>query len=430
MSVGVVGVNHRTAPIEVRERFHVRDEGIREAVTRVRHAAGVEECVVLSTCNRTEYYLYGNGVEIDRSEMERTLLAMAELEPSAGACLYWRRELETVTHLFRVVSGLDSLVIGEHQIQGQVKAAYELGRKETPESLGTVMHRLFQSALATGGKVRARTRIGEGAASVPTAATQLAVKVFGTLGGRTAVVLGAGAMGKLTLGCLMKEGIERAKVTNRTPERAERLAAELGVTALPLEGLDAELAQLDVLVTSTAASHPLITAARIRDARASELRPLVVLDISVPRAVEPEVGNVPGVFLYNVDDLQRVVDTAQAARGERGSAAAEIVARQAAEFWRWFRAREVVPVIREIRERAEMIREREIEAALATLEPLREADREKIRHASRQVVSKLLHGPLTRLRELASGPEDLTSIEVACRLFDLDRGESGEEDAE
>ena len=427
MPIAVSGVNHRTAPIDARERFHVAGRARDVAVGRLREGSAVEECVVLSTCNRTEYYFYapgaGKGVE---EAVVRTMAWTAGLSAGEAAeYIYFRREYDMVVHLYRVVSGLDSLVIGEPQIQGQVRDAYEEAREGSGGDVGPVLHRLFQSAQATGGQVRSGTRISEGAASVPSAAVELAGKVFGSLEGRTAMVLGAGKMGEITLRCLRDEGVEGILVASRTLERACEVSRRVGGTAIPYPEFWDRLAEVDVIVTSTSAPHPIVTAERLRGARRGG-GPLVVLDIALPRNVEPRAGELQNVFLYNIDDLQRVVEQAEEARAEELPSAEEIVQEHARRFWRWYRARQAVPVIRGMREHAERVRRREIETALARMEGLSEADRERIHMATRTALNKILHGPTTALREMAQEEEGLELLEAARRLFPVDGREDDE----
>lgn len=421
MPVAVSGVNHRTAPIEVRERFHVAGRAREEAVAWLRDASDVEECVVLSTCNRTEYYFYAPGAGTGVEEVVVRAMARPAGLPARAAreYVYFHREYDCVVHLYRVVAGLDSLVVGEPQIQGQVRDAYRRARERPEESVGPVLHRLFQSAQAAGGEVRSRTKVSQGAASVPSAAVELAGKVFGSLEGRTAMVLGAGKMGEMTLRCLRDEGVEGILVASRTLGHARQVSGRVGGTAIPYPEFWDRLPEVDVVVTSTSAPHPIVTAERLRTARAGG-GPVVVLDIALPRNVEPAAGDLQNVFLYNIDDLQRVVEQTERVRAGELPAAGKIVEEHGRRFWRWYRAREAVPVIRGMREHAERIRRREIETALERMEGLSEADRERIHMATRAALNKILHRPTTALREMAQEEEGAELLEAARRLFPAD----------
>ncbi len=419
MSLGIVGLSHRTAPIEVRERFHLEGERLDAAVRRLMEGNALGECVVLSTCNRTEAYFTGPEPRRAERRVVRAMSRTAGFEPEKAAThLFRHRDRAAVSHLYRVAAGLDSLVLGEHEIQGQVGDAYRRARS-VDESVGPVLHRLFQSALSAGGRVRAATDVGRGAASVPSAAVELAEKVLGSLGARRVLVVGTGDMGALALRCLLDAGVRRPLIASRSRERARALAAEMGGEALTPEEVWSRLDEVDVLLASTASTRPFLTADRIRRARRPE-RALVLLDIAVPRNVEASAGDLPGVFLYNIDDLQRVVEAAHRARaGERPTAEA-ILDEEAERFWAWYRARRAAPLIRRMRERAEATRRHEIERALREVGGLSEADRERIHMASRLALNKILHGPTTALRHMARQEDGDRLLEAASRLLGLD----------
>lgn len=427
-TLALVGASHHTAPIEVRERFHVGEEAVGAFLAAVRRRPGVHECVVLSTCNRSEVYLRADDREGAETAARHALAEHAGMSPEEAAPhLRVRFGRDAALHLFRVVSGLESLVVGEPEIQGQVGDAYETAREADPDNVGPVLHRLFQAVLAGGGEVRARTRLGEGAASVPSAAVQLVQKVFGSLEGRRGVVVGAGEMGRMTLGALLDRGFAEVLVASRTRERAEATAGSTGARPVPYRSVWQHLGGTDVLVTSTAAPHPVVTADRMRELRTGRSAPLVVVDIAVPRDVEPAVGDLPGVFLYNIDDLQRVVRSTEALRSGEREAAAAILEESADEFWRWYQAREAVPLIREVRERAERVRRRELEEALRGIEGLTEEERAAIHRATRLALRKVLHGPTVGLRKLAVEEGGTEWIEVARRLFGFEEELDGEE---
>lgn len=421
MTLALVGASHRTASIEIRERFHVGHESVGSFLDRVRRDPGVRECVILSTCNRSELYLRAESRERAEAVGRSALAERAAMAPDeAGDHLYVLRGREVARHLFRVVSGLESLVVGEPEIQGQVGDAYDAAREADPENVGPVLHRLFQAALSAGGEVRARTRLSEGAASVPSAAVQLVQKVFGDLEGRRALVVGAGEMGRSTLGALLDRGFEEVLVASRTVERAEATARRTGARPVPYRTVWRRLEDTDVLVTSTSAPHPVVTVEKMRGLRGDRGTPLVVVDIAVPRDVEPGVGELPGLFLYNIDDLQRVVKATEETRSGEREAATALLEEGVDDFWRWYQAREAVPLIRELRERAERVRRREVEEALRNIEGLSEEDRAAIHRASRLALKKVLHPPTVGLRELAADDRGFEWLEVARRLFGLE----------
>lgn len=420
MSLVVLGLNHRTAPIEVRERFHVPEAALGRVLGELVDARAVRGCVVLSTCNRTEAYFAAADAEAGIDRVLGVLCGHAGVaRRRAEELVFVHRGRAVAEHLYRVTSGLDSLVLGEPQIQGQVARAYRRAREVGGDAPGAVLHRLFQTALSAGGDVRADTRLAEGASSVPSAAVGLARKVFGSVEDLEALVVGTGKMGRLTAAVLRDQGVGRILVASRDPSRARRAAEAVGGEPVPHAGVWEAVGEVDLIVTSTVARRPLLTVDRLAVARKGVGEPLVVLDIAVPRNVEAGAGALPGIFLYNVDDLQRVVETAERERRGEVPVAEGIVRERAAEFWGWYRARRAVPAIRALRRRAEEIRHRELERAMEGL-GLSEEERERLHVASRSTLNKILHGPTTALRELAQGAASADRLEMACRLLGIE----------
>lgn len=412
-TIALVGLSHQTAPIELRERVYVDAASVRHTVREVMESPAVQECVVLSTCNRTEFYLHAADPASAEAVAIDAVAARAGMSPGeVEAYLYHRHGHEGVLHLFRVAAGLDSLVVGEAEILGQVGDAYELGLS-LPDSVGPVLHRLFQSAQAVGGAVRSETSLGRGAASIPSAAVRLAAKVFGSLEGRSAMVLGAGEMGITTLRCLLSEGISEVLVANRTLDRARETVAQIGGRAISLEAVWEAMHDVDILVTSTSAAEPLVTRDRLASSRVQVGSPLVVLDIALPRDVEPGVGGLPGIFLYNIDDLQKVVGATEEARRAEAAPAEALATDHATRFWRWYRSREVGPLIRGLRAHGEAVRVAELERLLAGLDGLNDTEREQIETATRRLLNKLLHPSTVALRQAAADPN---AIEFLDRL--------------
>ena len=424
MPFAVVGLSHRTAPVEVRERFAFHPSEAPDALRSLLDKPGVGEAALISTCNRTELYLHLLEAEQGVAHAKQVLASQAgELSEPAERFLYVRREKDVVRHLFRVVSGLDSMVLGEVQIQGQVRDAYEAARSltHTHPAVGAALNRLFQKALAIGSRVRAETRIAEGAASVPSAAVELARKIFGSLRGRRGMVLGAGEMGELTLQCLVNEGLESLIVASRDLTRARKLAEDLRGSAVPYREFLDHLQDVDILITSTGAPHPVVTHAQFRRTMVDEPRsPLFVIDIAVPRDVEPAVGDLPNVFLYSIDDLEHVVTANLERRRAEIPRAEELVEEAAADFWRWYSGLRAVPVLKRLRERADELRRAELERTLSHLDHLSAEDREQIDRLTRSLLQKLLHGPTKRLKEAAEDGCEHDVLEAARFLFDLD----------
>lgn len=421
--LSVVGVSHLTASVGIRERVAFTSAEARAALEALRTSAGIEEAVLLSTCNRTEFYLYpGSDLHVEAAEAELSKKA-GELVGGIKQHLYRHESTDAVQHLYRVAGGLDSLVLGEAEIQGQVKAAYALAKKVPvhPPLAGPVIHRLFQSALAAGGRIRSQTPIGEGAASVASVAVELARKIFGSLAGRQVMILGAGATAELVVGALERDGIRGLVVSNRTYERAQELAGKLSGKAVHFDEMPFALADTDVLVASTAAPHPLVTLDGFRQAMGGgRARPLLILDLAIPRDVEPAVGGEANVFLYNVDDLREIVDDNLLVRRASVSDAEAIVEEFADTFRRWHDARDVVPVIQNLRGRWEAVRQSELDRLLKRLDHMPTGDREAVAAFSKRLLNKLLHEPTSRLREGAGNGRGPEIIDALRYLHDLE----------
>ncbi|HEX8392176.1 MAG TPA: glutamyl-tRNA reductase, partial [Longimicrobium sp.] len=330
----------------------------------------------------------------------------------------------------RVSSGLDSMILGEPQIQGQVKEAYSVAREVAgPDGpvVGPALHRMFQTAFSVGGRVRSETALGVGAASVPSAAVDLAKKIFGALKGRKALILGAGEMSELTLELLRGEGVRTAIVANRTYERARELAERCGGEAIQWEDFGAALPSVDIVICGTAAPHPVLTRERLRAALpGGPQRPLCIIDIAIPRDVEAGVGDEPNVFLYNVDDLRQIVDDNLGRRHAELPAAGSIVAEGVEDFWQWYAGLAVVPTIRALRDRGEEVRRGEVERAMRQLAHLSPQDQAAIDALTRAVVNKVLHAPTVRLRSAAGNGRGTGVLDTVRYLFELDAEPRGD----
>ena len=331
---------------------------------------------------------------------------------------------DAVAHLFRVTSGMESMILGEAQIHGQVRRAWEIGRA----SAGALLHRLFQTALQVGARVRTETALSRGAASISSASVLLARQIFGSLAGRRAMVLGAGEMAELALECLVSEGVRAAVVANRTYERACELAERHGARAMHYDQCWAELREVDLLISSTSAPHAIVSPALVAPALASRgPRPLCILDIALPRDVEASVGALDHVYLYDLDDLQAVV-AANLERRERELPSAEqVVAEETQRLWDWVAGLQAVPVLTQMRAHMDTVRERELSQLLRRLPGLEDADRQTIEHFSRTLMNKFLHEPTVRLRAAASNGRGLGVVDAARYLFALEHGASDAE---
>jgi glutamyl-tRNA reductase len=429
MTLTLIGLSHHTAPLPVRERFAAEVQAGRHDAGVVRDLEGVREAVLLSTCNRTELYL------VTERELEPSvLLGMLPNPPGLELSelpgyTYLRRENAVVEHLHRVVASLDSMLLGEPQIQGQVRSAYESALKLQREQrvVGPVLSRLFENALRVGGRVRAETRLSEGAASIPSAAVELAGKIFGSLRDRRAVVLGTGEIGALALDCLAAEGA-RVSVVSRTPGRARELATRARGVAVSVEELARLLPGIDIMVTATAAPHAVITRAFVERVLPHGPRePMLIVDLALPRDVDPDVGEIENIFLYNLDDLHLVIAGTLEKRRAEVPFAEAIIRAGVADFWQWYRALDVIPLIRQMRERAEQMRVQEVDRALRTLPHFTDQDRAVVDGLTRQLLAKLLHQPTVRLREAAASGEHTELVEAARLLFELENRNGGDE---
>jgi glutamyl-tRNA reductase len=411
VTLALVGISHHRAPVELRERVAVDPRGA-EALAR-RLADDVGEGVCLSTCNRTELYVVGPGAQ---ASAEAALVGLGGEE--IGGALYRLRDEAAALHLFRVAAGLDSMVPGEGEILGQVRGAFERG------AAGPVLDRLFRQALHAGRKARTQTAIGESPASVSSAAAALAEQVFGDLRGCRILLVGAGKVGEAAARNLVARGAELAFVANRTLDRADRLAARLGGVAIPLERAVEELASADVVISSTGAAEVVLGRDEVAGAhRARKGRPLFIIDLAVPRDVDPAVAELDGCYLYDIDDLEAVVAETLAGRRKEAERAERIVAEEAERFREWQASLEVVPAIASLRARAEEIRRGELRRAEARLGRLTEAERTVVEAVTAQIVNKLLHLPTVRMKQAAAAADGVLYAETVRHLFGLGEDE-------
>jgi len=413
-----VGISHNTAPLEIRERLSVDNAALAAALPKLKSNPRIEEAVVLSTCNRTEVY----AVTRTRADDEILTDFLAECGGLACGdiedCLYKYAGHHAAKHLLSVACGLDSLAFGETQILGQVRSAY--GTADRSGCTGPVLNALFQKAASVGKRARTQTAISRGAFSIGAAAVELARFVFTDLAGRKALLIGAGQMSKLAATHLKAHGIERVYVANRRPERMEALVRELGAEPIGFDEIDAIMRQVDVVISATGASSPIITRDRVEQVvRERGCAPLFMIDIAVPRDIEPEAAAVEGVFVYNIDDLRFLVERSRAEREAEAEKVLVIIERETECFMAAMRELEAVPIIRLLRDKFESVYECEWEKASSKLSHLPDEDRERVRRAIRSAVKKLTHDPIIRVKEYAadSQPEKLALVR---ELFDLD----------
>ncbi len=417
--VVVAGVSHHTAPLDVRERLALTPARTRCLVGGVVTSGDAAEAVAISTCNRTELYL----VQPDAPDLHEVaiaeLLAIAgEHDPLPHDAFYVHRGERALLHLYRVAGGMDSLVPGEAEVLGQVRESLALSRAEN--AVGPVLSRLFESAIETGRRVRTETAIGTSPASVGSVAAVVAREALDGLDDATVLLVGAGKVAELCAVNLLARGAGRVWVMNRTMQKAAQLADRFEGEPVPMDELEQRLAAADVVICATNAPHHIVHAEQVERAlSARPERPLCVIDLAVPRDVEPAVGDLPGVELHDIDALESVVSRNRAARAGEAVQGEEIIAVEADRFRRWLASLDVVPAITGLRDRAEAIRMSELLRYEGRWESLSQRDRELVERLTRSIVRKLLHEPTVRLRDGALDREGRDLAAAVHELFDL-----------
>jgi glutamyl-tRNA reductase len=412
VNLSLVGVSHHSAPVELRERVAVDLTGAADLAEALADGC---EAAVLSTCNRTEIYLAADDDALLEHRAVTALLTLAGEEATGlEGVLYRLADESAALHLFRVAAGLDSMVPGEGEILGQVREAFETG------ATGPLLDRLFRSALHAGRRARVETAIGESPTSVPAAAAALAQQVLDDLGGRTVVLVGAGKMSELTARNLVSRGAHVAAVANRTTEHGTALATRLGARAIALDELPDALADADVVVASTSAPGFVIDTPHVgATLRARRGRPLLLVDLAVPRDVDPTLAGIDGCFVYDIDDLEAVVEASLSGRRAEAVRAERLVAAEAERFREWQASLVVVPAIASLRARAEEIRAAELARAESRLGRLPESERRAVEAITTQIVNKLLHLPTVRMKEAAVTADGVVYADVVRHLFGL-----------
>jgi glutamyl-tRNA reductase len=415
-----LGVSHKTAPVAVRERLAL-PEGRATAVLDELHThEAVHEAVALSTCNRTEIYMVSSDAVEAESAALAVLSRQAEIRPTELAeSLYSLRGSDAVRHLFEVAAGLDSMVVGEAEIQGQVKRAYELALVEG--ATGPVANRLFREALGAGKRVRSETGVGRTRLSVSSVAVELAGDILGDLGHRRVLVVGAGENGEATARALRERGVHTVFVANRHYDRAIGLAQRFEGTAVRFDDLPAELTRADIVVCCTASPHQIIGRDEIEQTLPDRgERPLVLIDIAVPRDVEPTVRDLPGIVLFDMDDLQRVAAQNRSVREAEAARARTLVEEEVLRFERWLASLDAIPTITALRRRAEQVAETVLLENESRWESLTDADRERLGVMARAIAAKLLHEPTLRLKAAAEDEDAYMYVQALRELFGLE----------
>lgn len=423
MPVFSLGLSHKTAPLEVRERVVFSAEASISALAELARLDGIEEAAVISTCNRTEIYALIHG-ETPTEHVGRWLAEQHGLDYDwLRPYLYSYRGREAVSQLLTVASGLDSLVLGEPQILGQTKAAYH--QSAAAGTLGQALERLFQHAFSVAKQVRSETAIGENPVSVAYAAVSLAKQIFGDIPQRAALLVGAGEMIELTARHLKEQGLQRLVVANRSAEKAEKIAAAYDGEGIALTDIPHRLAEADIIVASTASALPILGKGSVERAlRARKHRPFFMVDLAVPRDIEPEVAELRDVYLYSIDDLRSVIEENVRSRETAAAQAREIVDAQVERFMTWLRTLDAVDAIRQLRGNGERLREQALHRAKRRL-ARGESPEAALEYLAHTLTRKLLHEPTVGLRQ-AAGSGDAQQLRIARELLGL----PGEEDSD
>ena len=423
MEIVVVGLSHKSAPVSLREKVAFASDCLPDALRAVRGLSGLNEGVIVSTCNRVEIYAAARSREEGVEALIRFLaqyhdVPVEDLRPH----LYVWAGADAVRHVFRVASSLDSMVVGEPQILGQVKDAYEKAAEGA--ATGLVLNRFMHKAFSTAKRVRTETRIAQAAVSISFAAVELARKIFGELHGKKVMVIGAGEMCELAVTHLIENGVTGVQVTNRTQARAEALAEKFNGRAVPFEEFVHHLPEVDIVLSSTGAPNFVVGVEQVRSAmKVRRQKPLFLIDIAVPRDVDPRVNDLPNVYLYDVDDLQGVVESNKKERAKEAEAAEAVVGQEVDSFLTWLKTLEITPTIKSLREKFDGIRQAELDKTLRAFgDGLSPKQRKSLEAMSQAIVNKILHEPTLYLKKVVDDPELELSVEAIRRLFGLAEG--------
>lgn len=419
MNILVLGMNYKSAPLELRERLTIACEDQGKTIDEVRTISSVQEALYLSTCNRVEVLAAVNDPDEATNRLKDFIFSHGNLgREEMEACLYRHGDADAVRHLFRVAAGLDSMVMGEPQILGQVKDAYRASVAR--QATGVILNRLLHQAFHVAKRVRTETGIAANAVSVGYTAVVLSKKILGDLAGKSILLVGAGEMAELAARHLAKNGVQHITVANRTYEHARELAASFNGTALPFDALSRGLDEADIIIASTGSSGYVIDRSMVAAAlRRRKNRLLFLIDIAVPRDIDPAAGEIDNVYLYNIDDLQDVVDENMRSRLAEAEKAEVIIGDEVAKFVRWQASLEVVPTIVDLKSKVESITQGELDKSMAWMSSLTEDERRNIEILVKAVAKKIVHEPVTAIREVGESGDGRAYVAALRRLFGL-----------
>ncbi|MEW6107929.1 MAG: glutamyl-tRNA reductase [Nitrospirota bacterium] len=422
MKIAVVGLNHKTADVELREKLAFNGPKLEQGLSGIRELPEIKEAVVISTCNRVEVYINTDHVRKAYESLKDFFVDFFDVKrESLDNALYVYDDMDAVKHIFRVASSLDSMVVGEPQILGQLKEAFEFALKQ--KKTGIILNRLFKKSISVAKRVRTETKIAENAVSISFAAVELARKIFTNLSGRSFMLLGAGEMAELAVRHMITNGVKDIVVANRTYERGRELAEEFNGRAVRFEDFLQQMVHSDILICSTGAHNYILTKIQMQKVmKERKNKPVFIIDISVPRNIDPEINNLDNVYLYDVDDLQGVVDTNVLERRKEAEKAEEIVEEELETFKKWLSSLDSVPTVIALREKAEAIKKEEIEKLINRFPDIGEKEKKSIENMANSIINKLIHAPTIALKE-DSGDKDLL-IATIRKLYGL----NGEDD--
>lgn len=420
MHIVVVGLSHKTAPVEIREKLAVPESRMGEALTRLCSYQGVREGILLSTCNRVEVYAVVDEIDAGYGRIQE-FLADAHLSLSSEQLtphLYWHQGDRAISHLFRVASSLDSMIVGESQILGQIKDAFEAAL--THKSSGIILNKVVKKAISVAKRVRTETKIAEMAVSVSYAAVELAKKIFSDLSEKTVLLVGAGEMAKLAAKHFIASGVRHVRVTTRNPQHGLELADRFGGTAVPFEQFREDMASADIVLVSTGAAHYLVSEDDVQRAVTQRMnRPMFLIDISVPRNIDPAVRHVDNAFLFDIDDLKARVEQNRGGRLQEAEKAEQMVVEEVGIVRQWLQSLEVTPTIMALRTKADDIKRAEVEKTLGRLGNLSGPERDLVEAMASSIVNKLIHNTMVTLKAEVNSSDGAAFVEAARRFFSL-----------
>jgi glutamyl-tRNA reductase len=429
MEIALIGFSHKTAPVEVREKFCLSKDGVNEFLGKISGWKGIREGVILSTCNRVEVLVVTDGMEECTAYVKGQLAEMGQMAvDELAAYLYSHRGEEAVRHLFQVAASLDSMVIGEPQILGQVKEAY--GQAAACKGTGFILHKLLHRSFFVAKRVRTETKIAAQAVSVSFVAVELAKKILGELEDKRILIIGAGEMSELAIRHFLTQGVREIFVTNRTFSRAVELAQEFKGNAIPFGEFHSQLQNMDIILSSTGSSQYLVHREELnRVIRARKNRPMFFIDIAVPRDIDPKINEIANVYVYDIDDLQGIVETNKEERNKEVVRAQRIIDEEVDSFAKWQSSLDAVPTILALRGQVEEIRQREVAKTFALMKKSSDEERKRIEALTVSMVNKILHHPITLLRRQEERGEGKLYTAMVRKVFHLDRDEEEESPA-